>query len=41
VILLGYACGPLYARSMPAVQRRRWLMLAGVTSLLLLALLRT
>jgi uncharacterized membrane protein len=41
VILLGYACGPLYARAMPAAQRQRWLMLAGVSSLLLLALLRT
>lgn len=41
VILLGYACGPLYGRSMPAAQRRRWLVLAGVASLLLLAVLRT
>ena len=41
VILLGYACGPLYGRGMPAAQRQRWLMLAGVASLLLLAVLRT
>ena len=41
VILLGYACGPLYARGMPAAQRRHWLVMAGVASLLLLAVLRT
>ncbi|MEW7847558.1 heparan-alpha-glucosaminide N-acetyltransferase domain-containing protein [Massilia aurea] len=41
VILLGYACGPLYARAMLPAQRRRWLVIAGVASLLLLAVLRT
>ena len=41
VILLGYACGPLYARATLPAQRRRWLVLAGVASLLLLAVLRT
>ena len=41
VILLGYACGQLYARATLPAQRRRWLVLAGVASLLLLAVLRT
>ncbi|MEM8513681.1 putative membrane protein [Massilia sp. MP_M2] len=41
VILLGYAFGPLYARGMPPARRQRWLVLAGVASLLLLAVLRT
>jgi len=44
VILLGYACGPLYARTgsshAPAL-RRRWLALGGALCLLLLALLRS
>jgi len=40
VILLGYACGPLYARSAAPALRRRWLTIAGVASLALLAVLR-
>ena len=40
VILLGYACGPLYARSAAPAMRRRWLTIAGVASLALLAVLR-
>ncbi len=41
VILLGYACGPLYARAAAPALRRRWLTVAGAASLLLLAVLRT
>jgi len=41
VILLGYACGPLYARATVPELRRRWLTLIGVACLLLLAVLRT
>ena len=40
VILLGYACGPLYARSMPAAARRRSLVFAGAACLLMLVALR-
>jgi uncharacterized membrane protein len=40
VILLGYAAGPLYARQLSAVARRRWLLALGAGSLLLLAVLR-
>ena len=40
VILLGYACGPLYARSMPAAARRRSLVFAAAACLLLLVALR-
>lgn len=40
VILLGYACGPLYARSAAPAVRRRRLATAGVASLVLLVLLR-
>ena len=41
VILLGYACGPLYARSAAPAWRRRWLVLAGTAGLVLLAALRS
>jgi uncharacterized membrane protein len=41
VILLGYACGPLYARATDPALRRRCLWIGGVASLLLLAVLRT
>ncbi len=40
VILLGYCAGSLFAKPMPAAQRSRWLISAGVCSLLLLLLLR-
>jgi len=40
VILLGYACGPLYARATAPALRRRRLTLAGVGCMVLLALLR-
>jgi len=40
VILLGYACGPLYARSMEAHTRRHWLAVAGANCLVLLLVLR-
>lgn len=40
VILLGYACGPLYARSAAPALRRRRLVAIGVTSLAMLAVLR-
>jgi uncharacterized membrane protein len=41
VILLGYACGPLYARSTAPDVRRRALVLGGVGCLALLCVLRT
>lgn len=41
VILLGYACGPLYARATAPSLRRRRLLLAGAACLALLAVLRT
>ena len=41
VILLGYACGPLYARATAPLLRQRWLAIGGVASLALLLLLRT
>ena len=41
VILLGYACGPLYARATDPALRRRCLLIGGVASLLLLVVLRT
>ena len=41
VILLGYACGPLYARATAPRQRRRGLVTGGVASLALLLVLRT
>jgi uncharacterized membrane protein len=41
VILLGYACGPLYARATDPALRRRWLLIGGVASLALLLVLRT
>jgi uncharacterized membrane protein len=40
VILLGYACGPLFARGSPPA-RRRWLITAGTLCLASLAVLRT
>lgn len=40
VILLGYAAGPLYARSRSPAERRRWLLALGGGCLLLLAVLR-
>ncbi|WP_257572801.1 heparan-alpha-glucosaminide N-acetyltransferase domain-containing protein, partial [Janthinobacterium sp. UMAB-56] len=40
VIVLGYAAGPLYARSRSPQERRRWLLALGGGSLLLLAVLR-
>jgi uncharacterized membrane protein len=40
VILLGYACGPLYARATAPVLRTRYLTLAGAACLALLAVLR-
>lgn len=40
VILLGYACGPLYARTVRSWDRTRILIAAGIGSLVLLALLR-
>lgn len=40
VIVLGYAAGPLYARTFSAEARRRWLLALGGGSLLLLGLLR-
>ena len=41
VILLGYACGPLFAREMSPLRRRRWLLLAGTVCLAVLATLRS
>jgi uncharacterized membrane protein len=41
VILLGYACGPLYARATAASLRQRRLVLAGAACLVVLAVLRT
>lgn len=41
VILLGYACGPLYARATAPALRQRRLVIAGVASLALLLVLRT
>ena len=41
VILLGYACGPLYARATDPALRQRCLLIGGVASLLLLVVLRT
>lgn len=41
VILLGYACGPLYARATAPGLRRRALVLAGLGGLALLLVLRT
>ena len=40
VILLGYACGPLYARAAAPARRTRWLTVAGITGLALLIVLR-
>ncbi|PLY40151.1 hypothetical protein CSZ94_22495 [Janthinobacterium sp. ROICE36] len=40
VIVLGYAAGPLYARSRSPQERRRWLLALGAGSLLLLVVLR-
>ena len=40
VILLGYACGPLYARAMAPATRGRWLPGIGAGCLALLAVLR-
>lgn len=40
MILLGYACGPLYARGQPAPLRRRRLAFVGAACLLLLVVLR-
>jgi uncharacterized membrane protein len=40
VILLGYAAGPLYARTMAAAQRRTLMLALGSGALLLLAVLR-
>lgn len=40
VILLGYACGPLYARATAPALRTRWLTLAGAACLVLLVVLR-
>ena len=40
VIVLGYAAGPLYARSLGLAGRRRWLLALGAGCLLLLAVLR-
>lgn len=41
VILLGYACGPLYARATAPALRRRWLIVGGAASLALLLVLRS
>lgn len=41
VILLGYACGPLYARAIAPGRRRRALVLGGLACLALLLVLRT
>ena len=41
VILLGYACGPLYARATAPALRRRWLTAAGIACLALLVVLRS
>ena len=41
VILLGYACGPLYARAADPALRRRRLVVAGLACLALLLVLRT
>lgn len=41
VILLGYACGPLYARTTDATLRRRCLVVGGIACLALLLVLRT
>ncbi|WP_221796054.1 DUF1624 domain-containing protein [Oceanobacter mangrovi] len=40
VILLGYCAGPLYAQSMSATRRQRWLLALAIGSLVLLLLLR-
>jgi uncharacterized membrane protein len=41
VILLGYACGPLFARGSAPARRQRWLITAGTLCLASLAVLRT
>lgn len=41
VILLGYACGPLYARATAPALRRRWLVAGALACLALLLVLRT
>jgi uncharacterized membrane protein len=41
VILLGYACGPLYARAAAPALRRRWLTVAGVACLAVFIVLRS
>lgn len=41
VILLGYACGPLFARGTSPLRRRRWLLVAGAVCLAVLAALRS
>lgn len=41
VILLGYACGPLFARGTSPLRRRRWLLAAGAVCLALLVALRS
>ncbi|MDQ2821511.1 MAG: heparan-alpha-glucosaminide N-acetyltransferase domain-containing protein [Pseudomonadota bacterium] len=41
VILLGYACGPLFARGASPLRCRRWLLAAGAACLALLAALRS
>ena len=41
VILLGYACGPLYARATAPALRTRWLTVVGVACLALLVVLRS
>ena len=41
VILLGYACGPLFARGVAPLRRKHMLLLAGTLCLALLVVLRT
>jgi uncharacterized membrane protein len=41
VILLGYACGPLYARATGPALRTRWLTVGGIACLALLIVLRS
>lgn len=41
VILLGYACGPLYVRTTAPSLRQRWLAIGGAASLVLLLVLRS